>query len=338
MDIYNILHAAYNEEIRDIRDSARNEMSASVKFLYDDGSLVIPVNENMLDKRIFSNWKGETVTRDNNENFSAYRGEYAMDTSSFHDRIARTHSLQRIDGLDAKALLNIAIYFVEHGKGDFYGIMVQDGERRYNILHPVVAIMLISGHITLGNNMSAVPFRYPEKVTIDEENSAKYQGELRELTSEILTKKELPSLSLEARHSLNDDISAFASSPHHSIRFRERSSNSNYVFTPVQFATAGLTIPWYALIFSQKRGGGGFSSANIYPILSGNVSSLYLDSAGSTCTGNHDSSMFSSLYVLNNMNIGSMYFGNCVPIDNADFIDACQNVSIEALKLLEKGL
>jgi hypothetical protein len=43
--------------------------------------------------------------------------------------------------------------------------------------------------------------------------------------------------------------------------------------------------------------------------------------------------MYSSLFVLNNMNIGSLYFGDLIPHDLSDFVRACQMVSIDILKV-----
>jgi hypothetical protein len=215
--------------------------------------------------------------------------------------------------------------------------MVAKGEQRFNILHPITAIMIVSGQIPLDKPVTAVIYRYQIKRDIDEDNSNLYGEKIQELCVEVMNNKTTPTLSLEPRRSLQDDIRDFAVNSNHEISFRERSSNSSEIIIPVQLATSGLTMPWYGLIHTRKSGGG-YSSKNLFPMLSGNVSSPFLASMGSTCTGNHDSSMFSSLYVLNNMNIGSMYFGETVPIDVHTFVDACQEVSIKALNIYAEGI
>jgi hypothetical protein len=216
--------------------------------------------------------------------------------------------------------------------------MIADEDRRYNLLHPVVSAMLIAGTIKLSSKITAVLYRYEEKKEVDEELSSNYEDQIKDVCAYIIRKKTSPSLSLEPRTSLREDIKSIVFDSDYEIQFRERNSNSDMIAIPVQLATnGGLTMPWYSLIYTHKNYGGGYSSVNLFPMSSGNVSSQFGNSAGGTCTGNHDSSMFSSLYVLNNMNISSMYFNACVPIDVASFVDACQRVSLFVLKAYVKG-
>ena len=327
METFNILHSAFNAEIKDIRDATTAEMSASGKYLYDDGSIVLPVSSEVSEHQVFMVLNDRLVKEESREVHTLFSNK-----NTFMDGIVGGHTLQRIDKLSIKSLIMIVDRLVKEGKGDFYGIMVSNGEQRFNILHPVIAMMIVKGVIRFDGEISAVIFRYPTKKEIDENTSSMYQEQIIDLTTSIVNTMTPPRLSLSPRESLREDIHSFTVNQEHRIRMRESSTGIENVAIPVQLASSGISFPWYGLILA-RRDGGAYASSNMYPMLSGNISTAYLSGRGSTCTGNHDSSMYSSLFTLGNMNINSMYYNNTVPPHVEDFVDACHEVSIQILNI-----
>jgi hypothetical protein len=329
-----MLHAGFAQEILEYKDSAKNERSASGKILYDDGSFVVPLESSSLSPIRSVNLDLEDIS--SQDDVLRYIDEYTP-ASDLLNSVARVSSLQVIDRINISTLILALDDMIESMKGRLYGIILSRGDVRVNILHPFIAMMIASGEMDMSGYFSAVIYTYPSDNDISNERAKIYQKKIKDVLSIVAKEKTVPSLSLEPRRSLSEDIKNFMLDQNYSLSFRERASNSSRIAIPVHLASDTLTIPWYSLVYTE-RSGNGYLSKNIFPMLSGNVSSKYLESAGSTCTGNHDSSMFSSLYVLNNMNIGSMYFPNTVPKDSADFVYGCQKVSIDILKVYREAL
>ncbi len=328
---FNILHSGVVQELSELRDSAKEERSSSGKYLYDDGSIVIPIAQ-QLELDVFKDEHNDSSS----DSFREYRTMFS-NARYFHGEVARGHStLQGFKSIDIKMLISVIDELAKE-EGMFYGVMIADGHRRYNILHPIVAMMIAGGEIQLSDTVEAVLFQYKTKRDISKESAELYIEKIEQFIGFAMNKKEKPIHSLEPRRSISDDVRNFVENGDALVSFRESSSNVRDILIPVQFATEVLTVPWYGMINTVKSGSG-YLSRNIFPVLSGNVSSIYMDSYGSTCTGNHDSSMYSSLYVLNNMNIGSMYFGEAVPPDIHDFVVACHKVSIGILKIYKEAL
>jgi hypothetical protein len=328
MEMFNILHPALNQEIIEIVESAENEMSASGKFVYDDGSIVTPV-QGMNMSQILPVHEGEQIELGTTA-FADYRDSFTS-MEDFHNEITRGVPLKRIGNVSLEGILAVVSALFEAAKGDFYGVMVADGNKRYNILHPITAMMIATGEIRLSGLLTAVIYRYSEKRSVDVDSSNVYAKEIQDITAKVLVNKVVPSISLSLRGSIADIVRSVALEESYIVNFREGSNNSNDIIIPVQLATQGLTMPWYGLIHAHKNGG--HLSKNIFPALSGNISSKFREDASNTCTGNHDSNLYSSLYVLNNMNIASMYYGATVPPDIQNFVDACHEVSISALNV-----
>ncbi len=329
-NIYNVLSSALVEEAVDIRNSAKDQETASGKFLYADGSLVMPVSDDYGIESIYV--PNILLPGDDESNDQQSISTQFMDVSLFYSDIISTDEIKKIFHCNMDTLLSIIdMASKDEAKGSLYGIIIVNGDMRLNILHPLIAMMILNGVIELPKTFTCMIYPYPERKTIRSEIVDIYISKIEKMIGEISKNREVPTISMVPRNDLGIDINGILSNIDHTIRLSETSNHIDKVMIPVQMASQGLAIPWYGMIHSGRRGGG-YHSRNMFPFLTGNIQSPYRASSGSTCTGNHDNSLFGSLYVLNNMNINSMYFAQCLPPEPGNFVEACRIVSAKALE------
>jgi len=336
MEVLNLMHAAFNQEIHDIRSGMSYANAASGKITYEDGSVAIPTSgENRLDAIVNPILDNGTVLSNqlNGDDFDDAITRFHTSLTSANDLVrCATQKLQRVDNASMETIMTIAESLMNGAQEQFYGIVISDGSKKVNILHPIMATLIATGQIEIGSNISAMIYSNACDGEINYDHVSAYEEQLKRSVAEVMGHIKIPQISLQARGNYIDDVLNFLRDQQGAaISTRERSSNTENVFIPVQLASNGLIIPYYGMIHSSWRDGT-YRSENIYPMLSGNVGNTIFTGFGSTCTGDLNSSMFTSLHVLSNMNINSMYFGSTVPNGYKSFVTACQRVSMRLLK------
>jgi len=317
---FNAVHASLNEEISDLRDgiSSTEVNDSRGNYVYTDGSVALPVRQNEEYRMI-----GESeVFNSSLITYTRYIGE----TGSYVD----DSGILKIPAANKKLLAVYANMMVqEENRGRFYGMIVVDGDRKINPMHPVIAAMIAAREIRLSDTFTIIMYPYQEQKSINTDFSEKYSKEIVEMLSSIRNEQYLPSISYAPTNSLDNDIRAMVSDVNGvSITFRSNGDRINDVIIPVQLATTSIVYPFYGLIHSSNNGGGSYTSNHLYPCLSGNIDTMSTG-RGQTCVGSLNNYSFSSLYVLSNMNIRSMYFSEVFSAASDNFIAACQSVSAE---------
>ena len=319
---FNAVHAALNEEINDIRESiSLSETNNSrANYLYQDGSVVLPIsNASSL----------ELVARDEIE--WGAKTEWDSLIGGEHS-IVQDRDIIKIQNANKKLLATYANMMIQpENTGRYYGMLVIDGEKKINPLHPVIAAMIVAGEIKLSSSFTIIVYPYESSVSIDREHSKENQEDIVRMILSIRASQYIPSIVHAPSNSLSNDIEMMVRNiDGMSVHFRESGSPIKEAVIPVQLATNSIVYPYYGLISSIGGAGGAYMSRNLYPCLSGNIDTRdYM--SGNTCVGNLSNYTFTSLYVLANMNINSMYFGEIITNKTTDFVDACQNVSAEFL-------
>jgi hypothetical protein len=315
----NIIHAAYNKTIHDEIESMTKSNSTGV-FIYKDGSTVIPVSDIYADAasaKILPKISMEVEGRPNNINYER------LEHFNSNVKILRNQNIHS------------AVVILEElmKKKLIYGAILHKGDFRINPFHPVIAYMIALGEITIPEDFSIIIYGNVERTfheQRDEDRISEYQSEILKIVTNVIQGRTPPKIKVSVTTTPIEAFNAFLINPDEAvITYTESTENMNKIFIPVQLATYGITIPWYGLLVT-KRGYGEYRSLNLFPMLSGNIG--LSDDFATTCTGNLSNSMYGSLYVLNNMNLNSVYFGDVVSADYLDFAEACREVSIAPLK------
>lgn len=334
----NVVQAAIAEEIYDIIHSAEIESDINGKFYYGDGSLVIPVmdmaplNVEQIDipeitvEDKFGNMQVVTSIDDIRVNYT--------DIEQFYSNISSSMRIKKISNCDIHTLVSILTNLTEgDNEGILYGAALSFNGVKINPLHPMVAMMIINRIVPLPETFTCILYPYQRQMrdTLNIQTVEHYEKQIKRVVAMVAINKKAPIISYSPIDSVEEGLNGFLRDENSVIRFREKSDNIGLAFTPVQFASRALTIPWYGLIESKKNNVA-IKSRNIFPFLSGNIGSVYMGSRGSTCTGELDARMFGSLYVLNNMNINSMYTNQCMMPEYHNFVAACHRISMETLQ------
>jgi len=318
----NMIHAAINEEIIDVQEKNTNEsvnLSRS-SYVYGDGSVVFPM-------------------RDTSSVVPAGDGSYDHeDCMNINELIGEPQSrvrdadILKVPNANIRILAAYAKMFTDDtNMGSFYGMVIVDGGKKLNPLHPVIASMIMTKEIKLSDTFTIIVYPYasgrehvPHETMVD-----RYSSKIISLISAIRENRYLPEVRYTpgesfrdtARKALLDGVQRCL------IPFREGGSEIREALIPVHLATRGIVYPYYGMIKSWKGStGGAYMSGNYFPMLSGNVDT-YSTSGGSTCVGDLSNYSFTSLYVLSNMNILSLYFHEVLTYEYEDFVCACQLVS-----------
>lgn len=317
----NMLHAAINEEIMDVRDKNVNDEvnAARANYVYGDGSVVFPMDS--LDDVV-----------------PIGDGSYDYeDCGHINDLLGESHSLIRDGDILKVPNANIQIlaayarmFASEENLGSFYGMVIVDGAKKVNPLHPVIASMIMTKEMHLSGTFTIIvyPYRAGGEHTPSMSRVDAFSSRLISMISTIREERYLPQISYACSESYRDTAQkALLNGLNHCpIPFREGGQEVRGAMIPVHLATRGIVYPYYGMIKSRKSPGSSYASGNLFPMLSGNIDT-YSDSYGSTCVGDLSNYAFSSLYVLSNMNINSLYFYKVLTYEFRDFVCACQTVS-----------
>jgi len=318
---FNAIHAAINEEIADIRENVTSTEANSTRasYVYADGSVVLPVSNatsmNMIDSTVFNNIL---------ESYSNY--------ISNESSLVRDSDIIKVPNANKKLLAAYAKMMVDDGNiGKFYGMIIVDENKKINPLHPMIAAMITAGEIKLSKRFTIIVYPYGSRRYADADIIDGLSRSIVSLIGLIRQGQYLPEVSYEPSSSLESDIRTSSVSPGTCvISFSERGRVVEDAVIPVQLATRGIVYPYYGMILSSRNSGAPYSSKNLYPILSGNIDTV-ANVPGATCVGGLSNYAFSSLYVLSNMNIESMYFSEVFTAKTDAFIMASQIVSAELL-------
>lgn len=217
---------------------------------------------------------------------------------------------------------------------DVYGILINLGsDKRLNPLHPLVAQAISTGVIRLPDTFEVIIYPMTKEQKISQkglETNVTAAVSILNFTNENgQTAREV----IKPKNSLYSDINNLAKTTdplNFTVEFQSKeSSTMRNVITPVQFASDGVVTPYYGIIQSEHRESG-YRSQQLSPMLSGNIQTGSTE-FGTTCTGDLSSSRYSSLHVLNGLNLNSAYFKDTVSVSSFHWIKACQLISIEIL-------
>ncbi len=318
---FNAVHAAINEEINDVRESVSNEAinNSRASHVYADGSVVLPISDGGL----------EMIGRDAVDNnlyyYTRYVGEPGTSFVQDDDIIKVPRANKKLLGAYAKMMAE------DSNIGKFYGMIIVDNGKKFNPLHPIIAAMIASGEIRLSPSFTLIVYPFREQRGVHDDKVQEFMEEIVKMMTVIRSAQYLPTISYQPSNSLRTDIlNSIQNNGDTNINFSERGDSIQHTVIPVQLATTGIVYPYYGLIMSHRVPGGPYESRHLYPVLSGNIDTMSRRN-GQTCVGSLNNYAFSSLYVLSNMNIQSMYFSDVYSIHTDDFIAACQKVSAEFL-------
>jgi len=321
----NALHAAINEEIADVyaKNSDESVNSSRASYVYGDGSVVFPVEPGTCDSGI--DLVGSNDEEDDHEHINRLIGE--------SDSMVRDGDILKVPNANLKILASYAKMFTDdENMGTFYGMVIVDNGKKINPLHPIIASMIMTKEIILSDTFAIIvyPYRAGMEHTPSQDIIDEYSSSLISIMSKIRDRRYLPNIKHMPREPL-EEVSKKAlinGVEHCSITFRETGNEVREAIIPVQLATRVIVYPYYGMIRSSKSSmeDSAYNSGNCFPMLSGNVDS-YSVSPGSTCVGELSNRSFSSLYVLSNMNILSMYFHDILRPGYKNFVCACQLVS-----------
>ena len=318
---FNAIHASLVEEINDVREKITSSETNNSRsnFVYADGSVVLPITDSGFD-------------------MIGSEEAFGDDPGAYSDLIGSSHSMVEDNAIlkiprATKALLatyaNMMVQ--EENIGKFYGMLIVDGDKKLNPMHPIIATMITAGEISLSETFTIIVYPYRSRIRPNMDNVGRYSKEIVGMTAKIRSTQYLPTIAYRANRNMNDDVRGMSENVNtSSISFSESGARVSHAVIPVHLTTISIVYPYYGLIHSQGGGGDGYQSRHLYPCLSGNIDTMG-SGRGQTCVGDLNSSAFSSLYVLSNMNINSMYFSEIISRDSYDFISACQSVSAEFL-------
>lgn len=320
-EMYNGMHAAFNEEIHDLREKMTSfavNISRS-SYVYEDGSVVIPSLYD--DRRIISK---EYLEDSYLKSFDFLIGDNGKVDDS---------AILRINDANKKLLSMYASMFANE-TGSFYGMIIVDGDKKFNPLHPIISMMIVAGEIQLSDSFTIIVYPYKSiEEDFDTYLIEEFASEITELIVEVRETQRLPNIYYRTGNSLETDIkNSIGGIEHLRIPFIETGDRVETAIIPVQLATTSIVYPYYGLILSRGGDGEQYRSRNKFPLLSGNINTG-ISGAGDTCVGELNSSSFTSLYVLSNMNTNSMFGDDVIGVTYKEFIQACQNVSAEILSV-----
>jgi hypothetical protein len=322
---FNGIHAALCEEINDIRESVISEdlNNSRSSFVYADGSIVIPV-DGMSGFPII----GRGIT--SSESRLTYEHLFTNGESAVRDE-----GIMKIRGANMKVLATYADLFTQKDEqGSLFGMVVVYDNKKINPLHPIISAMMASGELRLPETFTIILYTYHRKKELEQDAVNKCTEELIPVIEHVMKTKALPTIRYRATNSLSSEVRRLIDGVSNvSVSFTESGDHINHAIIPVQLATRGIVYPYYGIVYSEGGAGNSYSSRNMSPMLSGNIDTRG-EAFGQTCVGSLNNYSFSSLYVLSNMNIDSMYFSEIFYVGNFAFIQACQNMSAEILASL----
>ena len=312
---FNAIHASLNEELADLRDKITSVETNDSRgsYFYADGSVALPVHKQ--DREMIAVRAAHNYDRISWESYLGNDGK--VDQSK----------IMKVKGSKQTLAAFADMMTTKDNIGRFYGMILSYGDKKINPLHPVIAMMIAAGEIVLPEEFTIIVYPYLHRVEVDMSKVDEYSKELVVMISEIRADQYIPDISYAPSNNLRNDIQSLLTNENHVVRFRESGVRVVTAVIPVHLATKQIVFPYYGLIRSHSgSGGSSYYSGNLFPCLSGNIDTRGQD-GGQTCVGELNNAAFSSLYVLSNMNIDSMYFGDVYTIESDNFIQSCQSVS-----------
>ena len=231
-------------------------------------------------------------------------------------------------------LKNFLTQLKESDSLDIYGMLINLGsDKRINPLHPFIAQYIVNGSIQLPEEFEVIIYPMVKEKKIDRKGVETNLIAVVSLLNFINQKGQTAREVIKPKNSVFGDIRSLiecADPLEFTVEFQsQESSTMQNIITPVQFASDGVVTPYYGVIESTYSGGY-YKSRQLSPMLTGNIQTTDT-SYGNTCTGDLSNTRYSSLRVLNGVNMSSVYFDGMVSPSAFHWIKACQLVSIELL-------
>lgn len=328
---FNIFTSAIHEEIHDLINSYSGQESESAiteSYTDQDGHILIPLNSDSFYIEHFTDYMTyRNDSEDDDEDDDELSGYAAYDILSQ----VQTENIMKINGTPA-VLQDILLEMFQNKDSSIYGITVVDGEKRYNILHPITAYMIKSGEIVLPNEILIMIYSYQHNSkTIEVDHYINKISNILKTITNHGYKTKSTMLYQQRNNTVHKDISSANSFMDYNFTFDESGgTRPEFGILPVQFMTGDVSFPYYGVVASLTTGGS-YQSINLTGMASGNINieAEYREGNFVTCTGDHPNELFSSLFTLNDMNLHSLYNDHIVHDDNwHNWVFTCQMFSI----------
>lgn len=215
-----------------------------------------------------------------------------------------------------------------------YGVIVVDGDCRYNIMHPITSYLISIGEIVLPDVMTIMIYTYKKDSHNTLENNS-YIEDIANIVNIIKTNGYKAKGLIALNQSGSSSISSSRDKYFMDALFKfkaEGNARPEFALIPVQMASYSVAYPYYGAVVSYTSGSE-YYSKNLCGMTSGNINvdANYKDEWCATCTGSLSNSKFNSLFSLNNMNLNSMFYEKVIHTDIRDWTFACQMFSIYQL-------
>lgn len=298
---------------------AKNTLNGIIETdsLVHKGNLSVPVN--YLDYNAIHRKYSQPFSRDIFGSIDRLRnklqgGNIVQCDVSFIDAI---HMASRIVVEDTENLIYGVVYTA---KNSAYGT-----KDRINLLHPMIAMAIIDGQYDVYKDSTGVLtiYSFSESQRVNTDRIDSILGNIRDILA--IQSQNWYSVQLTNRCATsNSDLvtacfyySNMAERYSNYVRIEASAKSPALVLTPIQLYTKAMVYPYYGIIASACFSNGSeYQSINLSPMLTGNIRQIVNsngDDWNSTCTGDLSSKSYKSLYVMNNMNLNSLYSEKILP-------------------------
>jgi len=320
----NILASAIAEEMNDLINSfsgKETEDSKGLSRINKEGQVLIPISENPehLDYKDYKDY------------FEFNENEGYPKTTEYGEIYSNVemNTILKIDG-NKEVLQNILLDLFENKDSSIYGILIVQGDQRYNILHPIIANYIITEEIELEETFKIVLYTYKPNCNLSNPTT---NDEFIERIVDIVNTINNKGYKAKGITQYNKNININLASKEVSFMNTNFSFNNGkdarpeYCIAPVQLMSDSIAIPYYGAIACRTTGGA-YNGIHLTPMACGNVSLTKGYDWHEICTGNYSNRKYNSLYVMNDMNIDSLMNSYVLADDWKEWIFDCQMFSI----------
>lgn len=219
----------------------------------------------------------------------------------------------------------------------------ENNDFRINILHPIVVQSILAGEydqvISLESEGTLYVFEYKRKSTTMLND--KFAEEVIERWTEVLmvlaTEAYPPNTTLKCSSNMGSICNTIRQGSQSietiNVSFSESGSNPPKVITPTMFVTQGMLFPYYGAVMSRYNDSR-YESRDLMHWGSCNLDHRRdIGAWGGTCTGSLSNSVYSSLRVLTNLNMGSAHHTDVISNrgDLRTYVKVTQEICAEML-------
>lgn len=281
--------------------------------------------------------------------------------SSFTSSVFETSQLNdRMSYFDAIKLIH-SLYLSSPEM--LYGVLLHDGTRFINPLHPIVAQSIIKniedekkqGHSNSIDELKSrhykvIIYTYQNRDNLisnhfhfDEKLEGVFLGQILSVLAMLETQSTIVKQATNytavdpyvARDAYNWKVFKYE---YHIVNSSTNKQAENIFLQPVQVINNGIASPYYGIVAQKERANSsGTRGYQLSPMLSCNIGATFVRNqndgkvivdASSVCTGNYQNKSMDGKLSLNHANLGSPYFRDLIGHGSFTFADLCVKVSL----------